>query len=101
MMVEMSGGSVQGEPEARRECTLSTKSSPGGQRDRAGRANSARRGGRRHPRHTLACSGRENGMWPEHRVIRDRDGKERNHRAGLAPRPQVQGTILEPGVAAT
>lgn len=51
MMVEMSDGSVQGEPEARRECTLSTKPTPGGQRDRAGRANLARRGGRRHPRH--------------------------------------------------
>lgn len=37
MMVEMSDGAVQGEPRARRECTLSTKPTPGGQRDGGGR----------------------------------------------------------------
>lgn len=69
------------------------KAHHGGQRDGAGRANLARRGGQQHSRHTPACSGRENGMWPDHRVTRDRDEKERNHRAGLAPHPQVQGSL--------
>lgn len=36
MMVEMSDGTVQGEPRARRERTLSTKPTPGGQRDGGG-----------------------------------------------------------------
>lgn len=70
------------------ECTLSTESTPGGQKDRG--VSLAGRGGGQHSRQLLtgglvACSGRENGLWSEHR-----DKRERSLTPGIAMLPQVQ-----------
>lgn len=76
---------------AGREHKLSTKSTPGGQKDRG--LNLAGRGRGQCSRQPLtgglvACLGRENGLWPEHR-----DEKERSLITRIALFPQVQADL--------
>lgn len=76
---------------AGREHKLSTKSTPGGQKDRG--LNLAGRGGGQCSRQPLtgglvACLGRENGLWPEHR-----DEKERSL-ITVSPGPGRLGVVV-------
>lgn len=89
---------------AGREHTLSTKSTPGGQKDRG--LNLAGRGEVQRSRQPLtgglvACSGRENGLWLEHRDEKERSLISWDNTVSLGPGGlEVVVGMLEPAEAA-